>query len=151
MFATLIRSHPTPPENPHTYLFALGLFKRNEGTRPSTRVLTGPGQSAHSSSMSLTHFELLAGLFVPEVRENGHYACVCLSVRHESLMSLCSSPSFGENLVSFSLMHMPCLCLLLFEKDRRSSGHIIEDYINPRVGEFVLFVSVGESACFQRG
>jgi len=66
-------------------------------------------------------------------------------------MSLRSSLSFGENLVSLSLMHMPCLLLLRFEKDRRSSGRIIEDYINPRVGEFVLFVSVGESACFQRG
>lgn len=36
MFTTLIRSHPTPPENPHTYMLALGRFKRIEGTRPST-------------------------------------------------------------------------------------------------------------------
>lgn len=58
-------------------------------------------------------------------------------------MSLCSSPSFRENWVSFSLMRV--LFVLLFEQDRRSSRHIIEDYINPRVSEFVLFVSVGES------
>lgn len=63
-----------------------------------------------------------------------------------SLKSLWSSPSFGENLVSFGLIvfGFACLCLLLFKKDRRSSGHIIEDYINPRVGKFVLFVRVGE-------
>lgn len=73
---SLILSYPTPSENPHAYPFALWLFKRNEGTYPSTRVLTGPGLSVRSSSMSLTHFELLTGLFAPEVRENGHYARV---------------------------------------------------------------------------
>lgn len=45
---------------------------------------------------------------------------------------------FSQLWREFGLMHMPCLCLLLFKKDRRSSGHIIEDYINPSVGEFLI-------------